>query len=131
MSPHQVVENIRGQELFAQVSWIIAVLFHSIKNISVDVMPAAETITESPSCPHEVELRGGSLNNEGNVFLYGKPICDDQWDENDAVVACRMLGYISLIIYTFFHLFSSDILGVCQQQDQSLALFSLNSSLMM
>ena len=30
---------------------------------------------------------------EGNVYIDGKPICDDGWDKNAAIVACRMLGY--------------------------------------
>merc|ERR1719312_2042172 len=42
-----------------------------------------------------IELRGGRSRNEGNVFVDGKPVCDDMWDENDATVACRMLGYES------------------------------------
>ena len=46
----------------------------------------------------KVELRGGSRRNEGNVFVNGKPVCDDMWDKNDATVACRMLGYISKCI---------------------------------
>ena len=39
-----------------------------------------------------IELKGGSSRNEGNVFLNGKPVCDDMWDKKDATVACRMLG---------------------------------------
>ena len=33
---------------------------------------------------------------EGNVFVNGKPVCDDMWDKDDAEVACRMLGYVYL-----------------------------------
>jgi len=29
----------------------------------------------------------------GSVYIDGKPICDDDWDDSDANVACRMLGY--------------------------------------
>ena len=42
----------------------------------------------------EIELRGGSTSLEGNVYINGKPVCDDKWDLNDAKVACRMLGYV-------------------------------------
>ena len=42
----------------------------------------------------KIELRGGSSPAEGNVFMNGKPVCDDMWDKNDATVACRMLGYV-------------------------------------
>ena len=38
------------------------------------------------------ELRGGSSSNAGNLFINGAPVCDDGWDNNDATVACRMLG---------------------------------------
>ena len=41
---------------------------------------------------HYIELRNGSVPNEGNVFVNGKPVCDDGWDTNDASVACLMLG---------------------------------------
>ena len=46
----------------------------------------------------KIELRGGSSSKEGNVFLNGKPVCDDKWDKKDATVACRMLG--SVIVTT-------------------------------
>ena len=40
----------------------------------------------------DVELRGGSHRGEGNVFINKKPVCDDDWDLNDATVVCKMLG---------------------------------------
>ena len=40
----------------------------------------------------KVKLRGGENRKEGNVFVNGKPVCDDLWDEKDATVTCRMLG---------------------------------------
>ena len=41
---------------------------------------------------YDMELIGGSVINEGNIYFMGRPICDDLWDNNDATVACRMLG---------------------------------------
>ena len=41
-----------------------------------------------------VSLQGGPTAYEGNLFIKGEPVCDDGWDENDANVACRMLGYL-------------------------------------
>ena len=40
-----------------------------------------------------VSLEGGSSSNEGNLLINSQPVCDDDWDDNDAAVACRMLGY--------------------------------------
>ena len=40
-----------------------------------------------------ISLQGGPTAYEGNLFIKGEPVCDDAWDENDAIVACRMLGY--------------------------------------
>ena len=39
-----------------------------------------------------VELRGGGAGREeveGNVFLEGRPVCDDEWGEEEAAVVCR------------------------------------------
>ena len=38
-----------------------------------------------------VELRNGSNPNEGNLFINGQPVCDENWDFDDANVACSML----------------------------------------
>merc|ERR1719370_219074 len=42
----------------------------------------------------DITLKGGD-EKEGNVFIRGRPVCDDSWDATDARVACRMLGYSS------------------------------------
>ena len=40
-----------------------------------------------------IRLIGGDAKRQGNVYVYGKPVCDDSWDINDGEVACRQLGY--------------------------------------
>jgi hypothetical protein len=41
-----------------------------------------------------VTLVGGSSVTEGNVYINGLPVCDDFWSQNDAIVICRMLGFV-------------------------------------
>ena len=52
--------------------------------------------------PKEGGLRlvGGRAANEGNIEIYHMnrwgSICDDEWDLNDGIVACRSLNYQSI-----------------------------------
>ena len=39
----------------------------------------------------EVQLVGGSGPHEGNIFVGGKPVCDDDHDVENALVVCRYL----------------------------------------
>ena len=41
-----------------------------------------------------LRLYGGSGPHEGNVYVNGKPVCDDLWDHSDARVACRWLFFV-------------------------------------
>ena len=42
---------------------------------------------------------GGQLPNEGNVFVRGKPVCDDSWGQEEANVVCRFVFLFSLSKY--------------------------------
>ena len=42
---------------------------------------------------YSIRLIGGDAGGEGNVYVNGKPVCDDDWNINAGKVACRELGY--------------------------------------
>ena len=42
-------------------------------------------------------LINGTKDSEGNVFMGGKPVCDDSWDLNDAKVACHQFGFRNVV----------------------------------
>jgi len=41
--------------------------------------------------PTTVKLRSGEIPVEGNVYIMDQPVCDDNWDMNDAKVVCNQL----------------------------------------
>jgi len=51
-------------------------------------------------CPNGTCLIGGRTEAEGNVFLEGKAVCDDDWGEDEARVVCRELGYGGVLRFT-------------------------------
>ena len=53
-------------------------------------------------CITGIELRGGSSWMEGNLFVDGKPVCDDHWDRygnQNAEVVCRCVQCGSHTVY--------------------------------
>ena len=59
----------------------------------------------SQSCEDgDIRLRGGSTDLEGRVEIclgnvWGT-VCNREWDENDASVVCRQIGFSSEGVYT-------------------------------
>jgi len=45
----------------------------------------------------------GDILYEGSVFLDGKPVCDNAWGHNEALVACRIFGYNRAVARTNSH----------------------------
>ena len=59
-----------------------------------------DILTASTQCNHgDIRLVNGSVPNEGRIeicigFMWGR-ICRNHWDDRDANVVCRQLGYTS------------------------------------
>ena len=70
------------------------------------------------SCSHgDVQLVDGSTSLEGRVEIcidgtYGT-VCDDSWDDDDAEVVCRQIGYLGgKLIYNVHYNSCNEVLGI-------------------
>ena len=67
---------------------------------STTEVPVFHTTSAASLGNNTLELRGGSGPHEGNVFINGFPVCEDdetnvnQWRRAEANVVCRMFGYV-------------------------------------
>ena len=74
------------------------IAFHKSYNYLSGFAPAREEIEAAVSLPppptgkialrHSFSEIGDTLY-EGSVFLDGLPVCDNAWDDNEALVVCR------------------------------------------
>jgi len=86
--PHSIVDDCSGSEGFG-------VICSNDEPITAD---SGHGGSGSGSGWAEVELVGGSGPNEGNILVWGQPVCDDDhpsYGAQNALVVCRMLGYFS------------------------------------
>ena len=66
-----------------------------------DVLDCPHITTHNCGASEGAGVRCNTLNllssgeAEGNVIINGRPVCDQGWDDRDAGVVCRMLGWES------------------------------------
>jgi len=74
-----------------QVSALLLLSPSSSSSADVDTGIWSTRCKESiPIC---LEGSSGATNSSGNVYVKGKPICDDHWSITDADIVCRQLGF--------------------------------------
>merc|ERR1712115_494492 len=64
-----------------------------LRRVNINSTDTQDNVTIPLFGSDVISLKGGNRPGEGNVFVNGEPVCDDGWEDVDARVACRMLGY--------------------------------------
>merc|ERR1712115_410158 len=64
-----------------------------LRRVNINSTDTQDNVTIPLFGSDVTSLKGGNRPGEGNVFVNGEPVCDDGWEDVDARVACRMLGY--------------------------------------
>merc|ERR1712180_258237 len=64
-----------------------------LRRVNINSTDTQDNVTIPLFGSDVISLKGGNRPGEGNVFVNGDPVCDDSWEDVDARVACRMLGY--------------------------------------
>ena len=78
---------------------------------------AAGTLRKASCTDGKIRLRNGYLSGEGRVEIcinnaWGT-VCDDGWDDADASVVCRELGYypVGMLVYNLIMCYHADCLN--------------------
>ncbi|XP_038049732.1 uncharacterized protein LOC119723239 [Patiria miniata] len=76
----------------------------SVPAIACAVIYLLAVLSHVVDAAASIRLRGGVVNNEGRVELFYNSVwgtvCHGGWDQNDAKVACRQLGFPGALLYT-------------------------------
>ena len=62
--------------------------------------PKISTTPKSCDSPGVICLAGGSTPSEGNVLVGNRPVCDDDWNLENANVVCKELGFLGALSMT-------------------------------
>ena len=84
-----ILRNKTGESLVSELE------SNMLSNILLESME--ESITDAPEIYRRVRLGDSNCGLEscyqGNVYVDDKPVCDDDWDDTDASVVCKELGF--------------------------------------
>ena len=76
----------------------ISLHFEKVMFLVAGIAPAREEVEDAVPLPlaplGKIALQHsssqiGDLLYEGSVFIDGRPVCDNSWDHNEALVVCR------------------------------------------
>ena len=89
----------RGRRTFTGVTWKLEAGTTALQR-HLQVLKCLNRFSNIVCAFTGAKLRGGSGSHEGNVYLDGRPVCHDSWDDTDAAVVCRS-GIMANLMFWF------------------------------